>query len=198
VVGWPNDREQRIDYALGIPKVGSLLLEHDLNGRIAGLDTIPDKDQPPAAIVFWSFRIMVGLAVLMFALGLLGLWERYRRRLYEAPLLHRFALVMGPAGFVATIAGWVTTEVGRQPWTIYGLMRTADSVAPIGVPAVAGSLIAFVVVYTAVFGAGIWYILRLLAQPPGPGEPQPAPQPIRTAGITPAPAVDRRTEEGAR
>jgi cytochrome bd ubiquinol oxidase subunit I len=198
VVGWPNDREQRIDYALGIPKVGSLLLEHDLNGRIAGLDTIPDKDQPPAAIVFWSFRIMVGLALLMFVLGLLSLWERYRRKLYDAPLLHRFALVMGPAGFVATIAGWVTTEVGRQPWTIYGLMRTADSVAPIGVPAVAGSLIAFVVVYTAVFGAGIWYILRLMAQPPGPGEPQPAPQPIRTAGITPAPAVDRRTEEGAR
>ena len=191
LVGWPNDRAQRIDYALGIPKLGSLLLEHDLNGRIAGLDTIPDEDQPPAAIVFWSFRIMVGLAILMFALGLLSLWERSRKRLYEAASLHRFALIMGPAGFVATIAGWVTTEVGRQPWTIYGLMRTAASVAPIGVPGVAGSLIAFVLVYFAVFGAGLWYILKLMSQPPHPGEPAPPAEPIRTAGITPSPSLVR-------
>ena len=195
LVGWPNDRAQRIDYAIGVPKLGSLLLEHDLNGRIAGLDTIPDQDQPPALIVFWSFRIMVGLAVLIFALGLLSLWARSRRRLYEELLLHRFALVMGPAGFIATIAGWVTTEVGRQPYVIYGLMRTADAVAPIGLPGVAGSLIAFVLVYFAVFGAGIWYILRLMAQPPHRGELPPAPEPIRTAGITAAPAVERGRSE---
>jgi cytochrome bd ubiquinol oxidase subunit I len=194
IVGWPNDRTQRLDYAFGIPKLGSLLLVHRPDAPVKGLDTIPDRDQPPAAIIFWSFRIMVGLAFLMFGLGLLSLWARLRRRLYDWPLLHRFALVMGPSGFVAVIAGWVTTEVGRQPWTVYGLLRTSDSVAPIGAPGVTGSLIAFVLVYCAVFGAGIYYILRLMAEPPHPGETEPAPAPIRTAGITPSPAVARGTE----
>ena len=93
------------------------------------------------------------------------------------------------------IAGWVTTEVGRQPYVVYGLLRTADAVAPIGVPGVTGSLIAFVIVYCAVFGAGIWYILRLMAEPPHPGESGPS-EPIRSAGITPAPSLARRAEEG--
>jgi cytochrome bd ubiquinol oxidase subunit I len=102
--------------------------------------------------------------------------------------------VMGPAGFVAVIAGWITTEVGRQPFTIYGLMRTAESASPLAAPAVASSLIAFVLVYFAVFGVGVWYILKLMAHPPQTGEPgiEAGPdRPIRTAGITPAPAVDR-------
>jgi cytochrome d ubiquinol oxidase subunit I len=191
VVGWPNDREQKMEYAFAIPKLGSLLLEHRPNAPLRGLDTIPDEDQPPAAIIFWSFRIMVGLAILMFALGLLSLWERFRRRLYDATLLHRFALAMGPAGFVATIAGWVTTEVGRQPYVIYGLMRTEDAVAPIAAPALSASLTAFVLVYFAVFGAGVWYILKLMAQPPHPGEEEPPKAPIRTAGITPSAALPK-------
>jgi cytochrome d ubiquinol oxidase subunit I len=154
IVGWPNDREQRLDYAVAIPKLGSLLLEHDLNGPIDGLDTIRDEDQPPAAIIFWSFRIMVGLGLLMVALGLAASWARLRGTLYSSTLLHRFALGMAPAGFIAVIAGWVTTEVGRQPYVIYGLMRTADAVAPIAAPAVAASLTAFVVVYFAVLPRG--------------------------------------------
>ena len=134
--GLPNDREQRLDYAVGIPKLGSLILKHDLNAPFAGLDTVPDHEQPPVAIVFWSFRIMVGLGLLMFALGLLSLWARWRGTLYSSRLLHRFALAMSPAGLVAVIAGWVTTEVGRQPYVIYGLLRTADAVSPLGAPAV--------------------------------------------------------------
>src|SRR5690606_30894271 len=109
--GVPNDREQRLDYAVGIPKLGSLILEHRLDAPIAGLDTVADDEQPPVAIVFWSFRVMVGLGLLMFALGLLSLWARWRRTLYNSRLLHRFALIMSPAGFLAVIAGWVTTEV---------------------------------------------------------------------------------------
>ena len=192
VVGWLNDREQRIDYAIAIPKLGSLLLEHDLKGPIAGLDTIPEADRPPAAIIFWSFRIMVGLGLLMLALGLASLWLRWRGRLFSSRLLHRFALVMGPAGFVAVIAGWVTTEVGRQPWVIQGLMRTRDAVSPIAAPAVGASLTAFVLVYFAVFGAGIWYILKLMSQPPHAHEEEPPEAPIRTAGITPSAAVRKR------
>jgi cytochrome bd ubiquinol oxidase subunit I len=191
VVGWPNDREQRMEYALAIPKVGSLLVKHDLNAPMAGLDTIPRDDQPPAAIIFWSFRIMVGLGFLMLGLGLWSLWARVRRRLYDRRALHRAALIMGPSGFVAVIAGWVTTEVGRQPFTVYGLLRTADSVSPLAAPAVATSLLAFVLVYFAVFGVGTWYILRLMAQTPHPHEEEPEGAergPLRSAGITPGPA----------
>jgi len=188
--GIPNDREQRLDYALGIPKVGSLLLEHDLNAPMAGLDTVPDEDQPPAFIIFWSFRIMVGIGFLMLGLGLWSLIARVRRRLYDWRGLHRAALIMGPSGFVAVIAGWVTTEVGRQPFTVYGLLRTADSVSPLAAPAVATSLLAFVIVYFAVFGVGTWYILRLMAQAPHAHEDEPGDSeraPLRTAGITPGP-----------
>ncbi|HZC37412.1 MAG TPA: cytochrome ubiquinol oxidase subunit I [Sphingomicrobium sp.] len=187
--GFPDSQKATVHQAIGIPHLGSLILHHSWNAPVAGLKTVPRTEWPPVGIIFWSFRIMVGLALLMFALGLLSLWERWRGRLYNAPLLHRFALIMGPSGFVAVIAGWVTTEVGRQPYVIYGLLRTADAVAPIGVPGVSGSLIAFVVVYCAVFGFGIWYILRLMAEPPHPGEPEPVREPIRTAGITPSPAI---------
>ncbi|MGE0776228.1 MAG: cytochrome ubiquinol oxidase subunit I, partial [Sphingomonadaceae bacterium] len=169
------------------PKASSLILKHDLNAPLAGLDTIPREDWPNVAIVFWSFRIMVGLGFLMLGLGLLSLFARMRGRLYDWPLLHRFAILMAPSGFVAVIAGWVTTEVGRQPWVIYGLLRTADAVSPLASPAVGGSLIAFVIVYFSVFAAGGLYILKLMGQPPAGQGPEEAP--IRTAGITPTPAL---------
>jgi cytochrome bd ubiquinol oxidase subunit I len=161
---------------------------------MAGLDTIPEADQPPAAIIFWSFRIMVGIGFLMLGLGLWSLWARWRGRLYDWSLLHRAAVAMAPSGFVAVIAGWVTTEVGRQPFTVYGLLRTAASVSPLAAPAVGASLAAFVVVYAAVFGIGVWYILKLMSQPPHPGEPEPE-APVRSAGITPAQAVERDRDE---
>lgn len=189
--GIPDQAAQTMRYPIAIPRLGSLLLEHDLDAPMRGLDTVPLEDQPPVAIVFWSFRIMVGLGVLMLGLGLLSVLARTRHKLYEWSWLHRFALVMGPAGFVAVIAGWVTTEVGRQPWVIYGLLRTRDAVAPIDAPAVATSLTIFVIVYFFVFGAGTLYILKLMARAPQPGEPPVADGPIRTAGITPAPSVGR-------
>jgi cytochrome bd ubiquinol oxidase subunit I len=192
--GLPNPDAKRIDFAVEIPKASSLILKHDANAPLAGLDSVPDNQEPPVPIVFWSFRIMVGLGFLMLGLGLLSLVARVRRRLYDWPLLHRFALAMGPAGFVAVIAGWITTEVGRQPYTVHGVLRTADSVAPLAAPAVATSLIAFVVVYFAVFGIGTWYILKLMGHAPHPHEPPLADAPIRTAGITPASQVDRRVD----
>lgn len=187
--GVPNPAEKRVDYAVEIPKLSSLILKHDFDAPLAGLDTIPDDREPPVGIVFWSFRVMVGLGFLMLGLGLWSLFARLRGKLYDWIWLHRFAVAMGPAGFVAVLAGWITTEVGRQPWTIYGVMRTAESVSPVAAPAVATSLAAFVLVYFAVFGFGVWYILRLMAKGVQPGEPPPAQElPIRTAGITPGPA----------
>lgn len=188
--GLPNSAEKRVDYAIEIPKVSSLILKHDPNAPLAGLDTIPDDREPPVAVVFWSFRVMVGLGFAMLGLGLFSLIARARRSLYDWPLLHRLAIVMGPTGFVAVIAGWITTEVGRQPYTVYGQLLTGQSHSPLAAPAVAASLIAFVIVYFAVFGAGVWYLFKLMGQPPQAHESEPPQTPIRTAGITPAPALD--------
>ncbi len=180
--GLPDNEAGELRYAVGIPRLGSLILKHSLDAPLAGLDTVERRNWPPVAIVFWSFRIMVGLGVLMLALGLFGLLARVVGRLYDWKLLHRFALAMGPAGFVAVIAGWVTTEVGRQPFTVYGLMRTAESASPLQAPAVAASLLAFIVVYFLVFGAGIYYVLQLMGHAPRRGEPGPEQDvPIRAA-----------------
>ncbi|MFM6933061.1 MAG: cytochrome ubiquinol oxidase subunit I [Novosphingobium sp.] len=184
--GIPNSQERRVDYAIEIPKASSLILKHDPNAPLAGLDTIPDANEPPVGIVFWAFRIMVGLGFAMFGLGLWSLVARWRGGLFDWTWLHRTALAMGPAGFVAVLAGWVVTEVGRQPFTIYGLLRTAESASPLDAPAVAASLAAFAVVYFTVFGAGIWYLLRLMKKPPEAHEAPPGDAPIRSAGITPA------------
>jgi len=186
--GIPNDKEQRLDYAVGIPKLSSVILKHDPDAPLAGLDTVPDADQPPVFAVFWAFRVMVGIGFLMLGLGLWSLVARWRKRLYDWAMLHRAAIVMGPAGFVAVIAGWMTTEVGRQPFTVYGLLRTAGSASPLAAPAVAASLLAFVVVYFAVFGIGTWYILRLMSAPPHAGEKgvlRTEKGPVRTSGPAP-------------
>ena len=188
----PNQDRAADDYAVEIPKLSSLILKHDPNAPLPGLDSFPRRDWPNVPVVFWTFRIMVGLGFLMALLGLVALVARLRRRLYEAPWLHRFAVVMGPAGFVSVVAGWVTTEVGRQPYTVYGLLRTGQSVSPLHAPAVAASLAAFAVVYFTVFGSGLFYLLRLMSRPPSPSEPGPEQEhgPILAAGLTPALAID--------
>jgi cytochrome d ubiquinol oxidase subunit I len=199
LLGLPDQEAATVRYPLAIPNAGSLILHHSLTAPMEGLESVPREEWPPVPVVFWSFRIMVGLGLLMLALGGLALYARLRGRLHDWPLLHRFAIAMGPAGFVAIIAGWVTTEVGRQPYTVYGLMRTAESVSPLGAPAVASSLVAFVVVYFTVFSVGGWYILRLMAHAPVPSEPglEGGAAPIRSAGITPAAGLHPQRAIGA-
>ena len=187
--GIPNSAEQRVYYAIEIPKASSLILKHELDAPLSGLDTVPPADRPPVGIVFWAFRVMVGIGFAMLGIGILSLIARWRKALYDWPLLHRFAVLMGPSGLIAVLSGWIVTEVGRQPFTIYGLLRTAQSASPLDAPAVASSLLAFVVVYFAVFGMGIWYLLQLMKKPPEAHEPPPSDAPIRSAGITPAPAI---------
>ena len=183
-------------YAIEVPKLSSLILKHSLDAPLAGLDTVPRENWPPVPITFWAFRIMVGLGFLIMGLGLFSLLMRWRGMMYQSQLLHRFAVLMGPAGFIAVLAGWITTETGRQPFTVYGLLRTTDSASPLAAPAVGSSLIAFIIVYFVVFIAGVIYILRLMAQPPHPGEQGPTKDlPARAAGITPAAGA---AVEGAR
>ncbi|GAB5413187.1 MAG: cytochrome ubiquinol oxidase subunit I [Congregibacter sp.] len=182
--GIPDSESKTVRYALEIPKLSSLILTHDLDGPLAGLDTIPDDLEPPVGIVFWAFRIMVGIGTGMMLIGLWSLWCRFRGSLYSSAGLHRAALLFGPSGIVAVIAGWITTEVGRQPYTIYGELMTIDSVSPIAAPAVGASLLVFVVVYFTVFGAGVFYIMRLMATPPGGDVPRVGEEgPIRSAGL---------------
>jgi cytochrome d ubiquinol oxidase subunit I len=187
--GLPDQAAGEVKYAIEVPKLGSLILKHSLDAPMAGLDTVPREDWPPVPIIFWSFRIMVGLGFLMLGLGLFSLWTRWRGSLYESRPLHLFALAMGPAGFVAVLAGWFTTEVGRQPFTVYGLLRTVESASPLAAPAVGSSLVAFVIVYFIVYAAGLTYLFRLMAQPPHHGEQGPSHAPVRAAGITPAAGV---------
>ena len=186
--GIPDSDAKTVRYAIEIPKASSLILKHDPDAPLAGLDTVPDDEEPPVGMVFWAFRIMVGIGFAMLGIGLWSLYARSRGRLYDAPWLHRAAVLMGPSGFVAVLAGWITTEVGRQPYVIYGLLRTADAASPLDAPAVAASLLAFILVYFTVFGIGVWYILQLMAKSPHAGElgaKRGDTGPIRTAGITP-------------
>ncbi|MGI9301877.1 MAG: cytochrome ubiquinol oxidase subunit I [Gammaproteobacteria bacterium] len=188
--GWPDDDAETTRYALEIPRLGSFILTHHWDGEVQGLEAWPKEERPPALIVFWSFRVMVGLGFAMATIGLWSAWRRLRGGIYESANLQRAAVLMAPAGFVAVLAGWITTEVGRQPYTIYGLLRTAESISPLDAPAVGASLLAFIAVYFAVFGAGVFYILRLMAKSPDCGLADEDIGPTRTAGITPAPAVD--------
>ncbi|MCO6187297.1 cytochrome ubiquinol oxidase subunit I [Rhizobium sp. L1K21] len=186
--GLPDQDEQTVDYALEIPKLSSLILKHDLNAPLQGLDTVPRDKQPPVAIVFWSFRVMVAIGFAILGLGLWSLYARWRKQLYDSPWLLRAAVVMGPSGFIAVLAGWVTTEVGRQPYTIYGLLETSQSLSPVAAPAVSASLTAFIIVYFTVFSAGVFYIFRLMDKLPRETDDEIADAPIRTAtGLTGTP-----------
>lgn len=188
--GIPDDKNERTDYALEIPYLGSLILKHSLDGEIKGLKEFPVNERPPASIIFWSFRIMVALGFAMLAIGLWSLWARYKGSLYNNTWLHRATLSMGLSGFIAVVMGWVTTEVGRQPYTVYGLLRTVDSASPLDAAAVSASLLAFVVVYFFVFGIGIVYLLRLMRERPENSRQHLEDMLTRTAGITPAVAMD--------
>jgi cytochrome d ubiquinol oxidase subunit I len=196
IFGMPNMKTEHTDYAVEIPLLGSLILTHDLHGLVPGLKQFKPEDRPYSPVVFWSFRIMVGLGFLMAGVGFLSLIMRRGGRLYRSAFLHWVVVCMAPAGFVALLAGWTTTEVGRQPFTVYGLLRTSESVSPIALPGIATSLAAFAVVYLIVFGAGFVFLLRMVARPPVPGESGPPREtPVRSAGITPGPVTGMAGEQ---
>jgi cytochrome d ubiquinol oxidase subunit I len=190
--GMPDMEAEETKYKIEIPRIGSLILTHSLDGTYPGLKEFPKEDRPNSLILFWSFRVMVGLGLLMILLGLVSVWLRWRGRMETSRPFLRFALLMGPAGLVALLAGWFTTEIGRQPWVVYKVMRTADAVSPHGPVELSITLAIFIVVYFAVFGTGIAYLLRLVRKGPvmsegqqteigGPGQDRTPSRPLSAA-----------------
>lgn len=168
--GWPDQEREVTRYAIEIPKLTSLILTHDLNGEVKGLTEWPKDERPPVLPVFWSFRIMVGLGTLMILTGLFALLLFFKKRLFDTRWFQYWCMAMTPAGFIAVLAGWFVTEIGRQPWLIQGLMRTKDAASPVAGAQIAISLTAFVITYIFVFGAGIYYIVTLIGKGPVPVE----------------------------
>lgn len=168
--GLPDMEQEKTKYALEIPYLGSLILTHSLTEQVPALKTFPKEDRPNSTIVFWSFRVMAGLGMLMVLMGVVSLWLRVKKRLYSSRPFLWFCLFMGPSGLIAILAGWFTTEIGRQPWVVYGLLRTKDAVSAHGDLHMSISLIAFIVVYMSVFGVGYSYMTHLIKKGPKPGE----------------------------
>ncbi len=164
--GWPDQEAETTRYALEIPKLSSLILTHELDGEVKGLKAWPREERPPVASVFWSFRIMVGIGTLMILTGLVGLVLFLKKRLFDTRWFQYWCMAMAPAGFIAVLAGWFVTEIGRQPYIVFNVMRTAEAVSPLNGAPIAMSLAAFVLTYGFVFGAGSYYIVKLIRKGP--------------------------------
>jgi cytochrome d ubiquinol oxidase subunit I len=164
--GWPDQDAEATRHRIEIPGLSSLILTHDLNGEVKGLKEWPAGERPPVFWVFWSFRVMVGLGILMIGTGAAALALYLRKRLFDTRWFQYWCMAMTPAGFVAVLAGWFVTEVGRQPYVIHGVMRSCEAVSPLPGPPIALSLAAFGATYLIVFGAGITYILKLIRKGP--------------------------------
>jgi cytochrome d ubiquinol oxidase subunit I len=178
----PDMAEQRNHATIAIPRVASLYLRHNLTGTIHGLRDFPPSDIPYVPLVFYSFRIMVGLGMLIWAAAWLHLVPRWRGRLYESRWLRRSMMALTPAGFVAMIAGWVVTEAGRQPYTVFGVLRTEESRSPIPLSGMVTSFSVIVLLYLIVYGVGAFYVAKLLSAPPEPGETGPHPDLVDRMG----------------
>ena len=191
--GIPDFEAEETTHKIAIPKLASLILTHDLNGTIPGLKEWPKADRPPVLIVFFAFRIMVGIGMLMILTGVMGAVLWLRGRLFDTRWFQLWCMAMTPSGFVAILSGWFVTETGRQPYTVYGVIRTAESLSPVLGLHVALSLLAFIVVYSFVFGAGTYYILRILAK--GPHGTDDEPFEVHSQVATPV-APEKTQEKG--
>jgi cytochrome d ubiquinol oxidase subunit I len=184
IFAWPDAKAETNHFEISIPRGSSLILTHDPNGLFPGLKSVPPQDRPPLLNVFFGFRIMLAIGFFMIAAALYGAWLMWRGRLFDTRWFLRIVAQTWWVGFVAVIAGWVVTESGRQPWTVHGILRTADAISPVPGSSIAATLALFVVVYGIVFAMGIYYINRLIAAGLRPGtteQPPPVRSPIRAA-----------------
>lgn len=189
VFAWPDQAAATNRFAVEIPRLGSLILTHDPGGKVLGLNEVPAADRPPVPVVFFGFRLMVALGVWFAVLGLAGAWLRLRGRLERSPRYLRALAWSLPLGFVATEAGWIVAETGRQPWVVHGLIRTAEAVSPVPAGAVATSLALFVVVYGILFWAFVHFFRGMVRQGP---QPLPAHFPRAIRGARPGTVLPER------
>jgi cytochrome d ubiquinol oxidase subunit I len=163
----PDPANETNRYAIEVPYLGSLILTHSLHGEIRGLKEFKPEDRPPVAVPFFAFRVMVGIGFLLLAVVAVSWWLRHRRRLFDTPWFLGLCTAMGPLGFVAVLAGWTTTEVGRQPWTVYGMLRTAESTPPsLTGKQVLASLLAYMAVYLIIYPSAFYIAARLVRDGP--------------------------------
>lgn len=196
VWGVPDEQAERNRHAVEIPRLGSLVLTHSWDGQVPALGDIARDDRPPVKPVFYAFRLMVGIGMLMLLLALTSAWAWWRGTLETRRRLHVAWNAMLPAGFVAIIAGWFVTEIGRQPYVVHGLLRTADAVSPVSAASVAASLAVYVLAYALVFGFGIAYLYRMLRRGPLPHEPEPRTEGGERTPARPLSASDTSLEDG--
>jgi cytochrome d ubiquinol oxidase subunit I len=163
---WPDVTRERNDYALDIPILGSLILTHSWDGEVKGLKEVPPDDRPYVPLPFFAFRLMAGIGFALLAVALLGLWLRLRRRLYDSRWFAIITAFSSPLPFMAVLAGWTVTETGRQPYVVYGQLRTAEAAAPIAASAVSTSLLLFVCVYLLLLATFFFYATRLVLRGP--------------------------------
>ncbi len=192
----PDERQERNRFEIAVPRGASLIITHDPDGLFPGLLDFPPDQRPPVARVFFAFRLMVGIGLLLIALALAGavLWAR--GRLFAADRYLKAAGYCWPLGFIAILAGWIVTETGRQPWIVHGVLRTADAASAVSAGAVATSLALFVLVYGVVFSIGIYYIRRLLQRGPAPIAPPPE-APLSHRPLAAAESAARDAAKGA-
>ncbi|HLW27068.1 MAG TPA: cytochrome ubiquinol oxidase subunit I [Kiloniellales bacterium] len=197
IFGVPDEEERRNHFEIGIPYLGALILTHDLHGTYLGLADFPEEEWPPVANVFYTFRIMVGIGLLLIAVGFWGLYNWRRGRLFDSRLFLHSVQHMWPLGFIAIIAGWFVTEQGRQPWVAQGLMRTADGISPVSGGSLAVSLAFFVIIYLIIFALGLFYMNRLIARGPF-GEVTEEPAGVPSRPLSASTEATRRATGGRR
>ena len=164
IFAWPDEKAGKNSFEISIPRGASLILTHSPNGLFPGLSSVPASDRPPVKVVFFAFRIMLGLGFFMIAAALYGAFLWWRGTLFTTRWYLRVVAQSWWAGFVAVIAGWIVTESGRQPWIVQGVMRTADAASPVHANSIALTLVLFAIAYAVVFSFGIYYINRLIAK----------------------------------
>ncbi len=186
---WPDMARERNDWALDIPALGSLILTHSWDGEVRGLKDVPPGDRPYVPLPFFAFRLMVGIGLVLLAIAVAGLGLRLCGRLYDTRWFAAICAFSSPLSFIAVLAGWTVTETGRQPYIVYGQLRTAEAAAPVAAAAVGGSLVLFVIVYLVLLLAFFFYAGRLVWR--GPSETEVAPEAVR-------PGIDAVPAHGAR
>lgn len=167
---WPDTKAEKNHFEVAVPGLASLILTHQWDGALIGLKSVPASDRPNVPLVFFSFRIMVGLGVLMIGVAVIGLLLRWRGTLYQSRWFLRLCSLLAPSGVIAVLAGWYVVEVGRQPWLVQGLVRTMDVVSPLPAERVMLSLSLFVITYSLLFGVYLYFFRKLIKKGPPPLE----------------------------